>query len=239
MILDLGGPELVIEMSPARKEHKSPELPIAGRRPERADAAANRIRILEAAREVLAERGAEATSLDAVAAAAGVGKGTIFRRFGDRSGLFQALLSEHLATFQDAFLFGPPPLGPGAPPAERLRAFFDGFLDLQDGHLELTIALEKERWRGPIGGYLVLSMHVENLLGELSSEIDATTTAQLLMNAAGVNVVRYLRRDLGVSLESMKSAMHPLLDGLSPRSGRRGGSVAGGTAGRGRRVAKG
>ena len=214
----MGASPSIIEMSPTPKKDAPTELPLAGERHERADAAANRARILEAARAVLAERGAEGTSLDAVAAAAEVGKGTIFRRFGDRSGLFEALLSDHLAAFQEAFLFGPPPLGPGATPIERLRAFFDGFLELQDGHLELTIALEKEKWRGPIGGYLVLSMHVENLLREVSSDIDAATTAQLLMNAAGVNVVRYLRRDIGVSLASIKDAMHPLLDGLSSQA---------------------
>ena len=35
------------------------------------------------------------------------------------SGLFQALLDEHLRLFQDAFMFGPPPLGPGAPAEQR------------------------------------------------------------------------------------------------------------------------
>jgi AcrR family transcriptional regulator len=92
-------------------------LPIAGQRRERADAAANRCRILDAARLVLAQRGADATSIDAVTAAAGVGKGTVFRRFGDRSGLFRALLDDSLRTFQDDFMLGPPPLGPGAPAA--------------------------------------------------------------------------------------------------------------------------
>src|SRR5258706_9869927 len=98
-------------------------LPIAGAPRERADAAANRVRILEAAVRVLAERGAEGTSIDAVAAEAGGGKGTIFRRFGGRSGLFQALLDEHLRAFQDAFMFGPPPPGPRAPAAGPLAAF--------------------------------------------------------------------------------------------------------------------
>src|SRR5258706_1575041 len=90
-------------------------LPIAGAPRERADAAANRVRILEAAVRVLAERGPEGTSIDAVAREACVGKGTIYRRFGDRSGLFEALMDDHLRVFQDAFMFGPPPLGPGAP----------------------------------------------------------------------------------------------------------------------------
>jgi len=109
---------------------KQRSLPIAGQRRERADAAANRVRILEATRLVLVERGAEGITIDAVAARAGVGKGTVFRRFGDRSGLFQALLDEQLRVFQDAFMFGAPPLGPGAPPKERLAAFLEGLLEL-------------------------------------------------------------------------------------------------------------
>jgi AcrR family transcriptional regulator len=190
-------------------------LPIAGARRERADAAANRVRILEAAVRVLAERGAERTSIDAVAAEAGVGKGTIFRRFGDRSGLFQALLDEHLRTFQDAFMLGPPPLGPGAPAEDRLAAFFDGLLDLHDDQLEVTLALEKDRWGAPIGGYVALSMHVESLIREISPALDAPVTAQLLLNALNVNLVRHLRRDAGVSLATIKASVRPLIAGLA------------------------
>jgi AcrR family transcriptional regulator len=190
-------------------------LPMAGARRERADAAANRVRILEAAVRVLAERGAEGTSIDAVAAEAGVGKGTIFRRFGDRSGLFEALLDEHLRAFQDAFMFGPPPLGPGAPAEDRLVAFLDGLLDLYEDQLELTLAFERHRWGAPIGGYLALSVHVESLIAEISPTLDARVTAQLLLNALGVNLIRYLRRDAGVSLETIKSSVHPLVAGLA------------------------
>jgi AcrR family transcriptional regulator len=190
-------------------------LPIAGARRERADAAANRVRILEAAVRVLAERGAEGTSVDAVACEAGVGKGTIFRRFGDRSGLFQALMDEHLRAFQDAFMFGPPPLGPGASAEDRLAAFLDGLLDLQDDQLELTLALERDRRGVPIGGYLALSLHLENLIRELSAALDARVTAQLLLNALNVNVVRYLRRDAGVSLATLKASVRPLVAGLT------------------------
>jgi AcrR family transcriptional regulator len=189
-------------------------LPIAGARHERADAAANRVRILEAAVRVLAERGAAGTSIDAVACEAGVGKGTVFRRFGDRSGLFQALLDEHLRGFQDAFLFGPPPLGPGAPAEERLAAFLDGLLDLHDGQLELTLALEKDRWGAPIGGYVALSLHVESLIREISPALDAPVIAQLLLSALDGKLVRHLRRDAGVSLATIKASMRPLIAGL-------------------------
>jgi AcrR family transcriptional regulator len=191
------------------------QLPIVGVPRERADAAANRVRILEAARRVLAERGAEGTSIDAVANEAGVGKGTVFRRFGDRSGLFQALADEHLRTFQDAFMFGPPPLGPGAPPEQRLAAFLEGLLDLQDDHLELILALERERWKAPIGGYIVLSLHVEGLIREISPDLDAGVTAQLLLNAVNVNVVRFLRLEAGVDLAAIKASVNRLVAGLA------------------------
>jgi AcrR family transcriptional regulator len=191
------------------------ELPIAGARHERADAAANRVRILEAAVRVLAERGAEGTSIDAVAREAGVGKGTIFRRFGDRSGLFQALSDEHLRAFQDAFMLGPPPLGPGAPAADRLAAFLDGLLDLHEDHLELMLALQKDGWRAPIEGYLALSVHAESLIKQISPALDAAVTAQLLLSALNVNLVRYLRRDAGVSLATIKASIRPLIAGLA------------------------
>src|SRR3954467_11600493 len=87
---------------------------------ERADAARNRRRILAAAGRLIEERGVEHVSMDAIAAHAGVGKGTLFRRFGDRSGLVMALLDERTREFQDALIRGAPPLGPGAAPAERI-----------------------------------------------------------------------------------------------------------------------
>src|SRR5258708_3978379 len=101
------------------RERHPLSLPLLEQRPERRDAAVNRKRILAAARALFAERGVDGTSMDAVAAAAGVGKGTLFRRFGDRAGLTEALLDDATAALQDAFLSGPPPLGPGAPASMR------------------------------------------------------------------------------------------------------------------------
>jgi AcrR family transcriptional regulator len=71
------------------------------------------------------------------ARAAGVGKGTLFRRFGDKAGLAVALLDEGERRLQAALLSGPGPLGPGAPPRERLLAFLDAYLDHAEGHVEL------------------------------------------------------------------------------------------------------
>lgn len=90
---------------------------------ERSDAARNRERLLAAARELIDECGAEGLTMNQLAERAGVGKGTVFRRFGSRAGLMLNLLTESEADFQARFMFGPPPLGPGAPAAERLVAF--------------------------------------------------------------------------------------------------------------------
>ncbi len=73
----------------------------------RADAARNRARLLEAAAGLVAARGADAVTMEEVAAAAGVGKGTVFRRFGDRTGLLMALLDHSEKKLQAAFLGGP------------------------------------------------------------------------------------------------------------------------------------
>lgn len=80
----------------------------------------------------------DGVSLDAVAAAAGVGKGTVFRRFGDKAGLAAALLDERERTLQAALLAGPPPLGPGAPPRARAVAFTHAYLDYVLGAPELV-----------------------------------------------------------------------------------------------------
>lgn len=105
--------------------------------PERADASRNRELLLRTARGLLEEHGVGGLSMDALAAAAGLGKGTVFRRFGSRAGLFAALLDEYERDFQAACLGGPPPLGPGADPLARLDAFGHGRLRFlaERGHL--------------------------------------------------------------------------------------------------------
>ena len=64
-------------------------------RPLRADAARNRARIIDAAAEVFAERGLDVT-LDDIAAHAGLGVGTVYRRFADREALVEALFDERM-----------------------------------------------------------------------------------------------------------------------------------------------
>ncbi len=123
--------------------------------PERADAARNRGKVLAAAERLVAECGASCVSMDAVAREAGVGKGTLFRRFGDRAGLMQAVLSERERLFQEDIIRGPAPLGPGAPPVERLIAFGQRLLAHHADYGELLAAAEAAgaRYRSPPFGF--------------------------------------------------------------------------------------
>lgn len=142
------------------------ELPVLGAPVERADATRNRRRILAAAERLFAERGVEGVSMDDIAAAAGVGKGTLYRRFGDKSGLGIAVLDARERELQDAILRGPPPLGPGAPPGKRLHAFVDAYLDYLHRNLDLVTMCETAapgaRYR--TGVYAGWRRHVELLL---------------------------------------------------------------------------
>ena len=129
-----------------------------GRRPEeRADAARNRARVLAAAERLFAERGATSVSMEDVARAAGVGKGTLYRRHPDRAALAVALLDEHERRLQQRLLDGLPPLRPGRAAGERLAAFYDAMVDVLDRHLDLALAAETGSARFRTGAYGVLA----------------------------------------------------------------------------------
>ena len=76
------------------------ELRSASARPLRADAERNRLRIIQAAAEVFAKRGLDA-GLDEIARHAGVGTGTVYRRFPDKSLLIDALIEQRMATLDE------------------------------------------------------------------------------------------------------------------------------------------
>lgn len=154
------------------------DLPVSAPH-ERGDAARNRALLLDAARRLIAERGADAVTMDNIASAAGVGKGTVFRRFGSRAGLMVVLLDEDERAMQQAFMFGPPPLGPDAPPLDRLLAFGRERLRFVHTHHELLSAANRDpasRYSAPM---MVQHTHVRVLLtsagttGDLDSQTDA------------------------------------------------------------------
>lgn len=194
------------------------DLPLAdpgagGALTERADAARNRRRILEVAGALVAERGIDHVSMQDVAEGACVGTGTLYRRFGDRAGLALALLDEQTRALQDAMIAGPPPLGPGAPAVERLRAFGLAYLD----HLEQqadVIAVASPAGTEGAGPSQLYVTHVAMLVREAAPGADAQYVARVLLGALTPGAHLHARRTLGWSLDRLRDGWSSLVAAL-------------------------
>lgn len=187
-------------------------------RQERADAARNHATILAAAGTLVSEHGATTVTMDQVACAAGVGKGTLFRHFGDRCGLMRALLDEREREFQEAFIRGPAPLGPGAPARERLVAFGERVL----GHIEiqgdLLVAAEHgapgERLRHSV--YAAYRAHVSALLSESGYDGEIGYLADVLLSSLSGELVLFQLRELGMSQQRLGRCWGELVRAMLP-----------------------
>lgn len=190
-------------------------LPVVvdGQARRRADARRNHERVLCAAARLFAEHGPENVSMDAVAAAAGVGKGTLFRAFGDRAGLAGAVLSEHESRFQDQVIRGPAPLGPGAPPIERLGAFGTAYMNFLDINLGLVAAAEfGAGGRFKTGPFSFYRVHVGLLVREAVPEgVDHDYLADVLLAPLSADFFAYQRRVRGRSVAELSDAYRGLV----------------------------
>jgi polyketide synthase 12 len=165
---------------------------------ERADAARNRQVLLAVAREMLAAHGADKLTMDGLAERSGLGKGTVYRRFGTRAGIFQALLDDDERTFQEQVLSGPPPLGPGAPPLDRLIAYGRARIGFLIGHREVARSALDGRQRGPAAAETPMSRaHIRYLLGEMCLDaVHLDVLAMQLTAALDGPLLLYLSSDV-------------------------------------------
>ena len=161
---------------------------------------------------LFAERGVEHVSMDDVARAACVGKGTVYRRFGDRATLAFALLDEREQALQEACIRGAPPLGPGAAAAERLVAFGEAMLD----HLEQHFELLGEAERGPnfrAGPYAFRRTHLYVLIRVANPDCDAEFAADALLSLLTPALFRHMREQQGYDLDRIKAGWHSAVAG--------------------------
>lgn len=166
-------------------------LPILGQPPrERSDAARNRDAVMCAAKKLVDRYGVEGVTMDAVAEEAGVGKGTVFRRFGSRAGLMARLLDESEAAWQAQVISGPPPLGPGAPPRERLLAFGRSRLAINLEHSDLLVAATGDTAPRSYAAYSFTATHVRYLLDEIGVRGDIALLATALLAPLEVPILR-------------------------------------------------
>ena len=188
---------------------------MVGQPRERADAAANRRRILAAARTLANDRGAPALTMQAVASAAGVGKATIFHRFGDRDGLIRALLDDYMTELQNGFLHGPPPLGPGAPADQRLEAFMSELVRRTVANLGAALIAEGLTTSDPPPVYGALRLHVSVLIGEIDSGLPASTLAAYLLSAVAPSVLDRSLNSGDADVTSLADAARQLVRGIT------------------------
>ena len=192
----------------------TPGLPVVGQPPaERVDAARNRRKILDAAARILREHGSQALSFDELSRAAGVGVGTVYRRFGDRAGLVFALLDEGEREFQESFLHGPPPLGPGASAADRIHAFLHALVDRIEAQVDLLLVAETSaphaRYRS--GPYSLYHTHLVTLLAQARPGTNAHFVAAALLAPVSATFLSFQRRERGLPVEEIKAGLDDLL----------------------------
>ncbi|MEH0108755.1 helix-turn-helix domain-containing protein [Tersicoccus sp. MR15.9] len=152
-----------------------------------------------------------AVSMDEIAAAAGVGKGTLFRAFGSRDGLLDAVFASRLDPLRQELNRPGSPVGPDVPAADRLVGVLLLLLDFKLDNPRLTTAREMN------GTALLQAPHyrwVHRLLQDLVAKTGRTAdsadvAAHLLLGALRVEVITELqaagmtREQLGRYLEDV------------------------------------
>lgn len=183
-------------------------LPMAEAPRVRADAARNRDAVLCTAARLVAENGARALTMDRLAEEACVGKGTIFRRFGNRAGVMAAVLDGSETHFQDQVIRGEAPLGPGAPPLERLLAFGVARLEANLHHSELIEAAGGAGRNQAV--YAFGQLHVRHLLAEIGVSGDLPLLASGLLAPLEVALLRSQVDDQAIGVERLAAAWQDL-----------------------------
>jgi AcrR family transcriptional regulator len=186
---------------------------------ERADAAANRERIMSAAEGLFAEHGVAAVNMEMIAAAAGVGKGTLYRRFANKGTLCLALLGCQLdglqgqvtATLQSMAAANQPVL-------EQLHWLLRQLLTFHVAHLPLLCeAITEGRGEDTVDpltawqhGVVSKLLEAAQARGELTTRIRAPLLADLLLAPLRppllrlyLNVRHYTVEELALGLQGL------------------------------------
>ncbi|MEU3899037.1 TetR/AcrR family transcriptional regulator [Streptomyces sp. NPDC045251] len=182
---------------------------MAERRP-RKDAARNRESVLAAADALFAGRDSpEDVTMADVAAAAGVGKGTLFRAFGDRLGLLRALYEMRLEPVRAAVESGPPPLGPATEPGQRVAALLDAVLCFKYDNRRLALALEDGGAGSPYEAEHYARWHVllRTVLEQIPGLPDRDFTAHALLAAVRADLVEHLAGQERVPRERLRTQL--------------------------------
>jgi AcrR family transcriptional regulator len=191
-------------------------------RHERADAAANRVLILRTAERLFAERGVANVCMAEIAEAAGVGKGTLYRRFASKAELCLSLMDRQLSAFQSDSLarFRRQTAG-GVPYLAQLADFLEGLVGFTDVHSPLLSEVERGgllRTEQPLNlPHFWQFMTVSALLrsaarrGELVADLDLDYVGEALLAPLQIDLFRYQRDARGYTIERIGDGLRRLV----------------------------
>lgn len=145
------------------------------RRP-RADAQRNRVRLIDAAKTIFAEKGA-AAGLEEIARAAGVGIGTLYRHFPTRDALVEAVYKNETAQLEEAAAR----LAATRPPVEALREWMLAFVDYMATKQGMSEALNAMA-DGPSGLYATSGAQMKQAIAMLCDRAVAAGEIRLDMD---------------------------------------------------------
>ena len=206
------------------------ELPVmdggmveGGGRRERSDAVESRRRVLAAARGLFEERGVDAVSMYEIGRKAGVGQGTLYRRFEHKGALCSALLGEEIEGFVDEARRR---AGGRGPTLGRLKWFLGRLARFNDENSELLGGIRDsagggrrvEMYGNAFYGWLrdTVAALVEQAVeeGVAKGDLDVECVADALLAVLNIDLYLYERRERGMSRERILRSLHSLVDGL-------------------------
>jgi AcrR family transcriptional regulator len=196
-------------------------------RQERRDAAANRVRILQTAEKLFAERGVANVNMADIAQAAEVGKGTLYRRFTNKAELCLALMDTQMIDFQNGMLSRMQQMSvQNIPKMEQLDQFIDALIHFTDAHAPLLCEVQRAgllQEQDPDGlelPHFWQYMTINGLLraavanGELPDTLDIDYLADALLAPLKADIFYFQREVRGFSLDRISAGLRLLLDGL-------------------------
>jgi AcrR family transcriptional regulator len=197
-------------------------------RKERSDAAAHRQAILATAQELFRTHGIESTSMCEIAREAGVGQGTLYRRFAHKGALCEALLTEQIQAFRTTTtaLIEATADAPALEQLERVirhlltfyadnEALVGAMMDAAAG-VRQTSFFESAfyAWCHDLLAY-VLEQGMEQ--GQIAP-VDSGVGADMLLAALNVDFYRYMHATHGLSNEQLLQTIQRIvIDGLRVR----------------------
>ncbi len=194
----------------------------AAERHVRADAAANRTLILQTAERLFAEHGVAAVCMATIAEAAGVGKGTLYRRFASKGELCLALLDSQMSTFQaEALARFRQQTRAGEPYLRQLGDFLEALVFFTDKHAPLLAEVQHGgllRTETPLNlPHFWQFMTVSALLrsaarnGELADGLDIDYIGEALLSPLQIDIFRFQREGRGYTLERIAAGLRGLV----------------------------